>query len=66
VDVYFETVGGATLLSVLPQMNIGGRIAVIGMIAWFSGANIGSADPASGDVAHDPDPAVESAGADCL
>ncbi|WP_370513052.1 zinc-binding dehydrogenase [Oceaniovalibus sp. ACAM 378] len=45
VDVYFENVGGATLMSVLPQMNIGGRIAVIGMIAWFSGANMDQTIP---------------------
>lgn len=39
IDVYFENVGGATLLAVLPNMKIGGRIAVIGAIAWYSGQN---------------------------
>lgn len=38
VDVYFENVGGKTLEAVLPRMNIHGRIAVCGMIAWYSGA----------------------------
>ena len=39
VDVYFENVGGKTLEAVLPRMNIHGRIAVCGMIAWYSGAD---------------------------
>src|SRR5690606_5809650 len=39
IDIYFENVGGATLLAVLPNMKIGGRIAVIGAIAWYSGQN---------------------------
>lgn len=38
VDVYFENVGGKTLEAVLPRMNDHGRIAVCGMIAWYSGA----------------------------
>ncbi len=37
VDIYFENVGGRTLEAVLPQMNLQGRIALCGMIAWFSG-----------------------------
>lgn len=37
VDVYFENVGGKTLEAVLPQMKTGGRIAVCGMIGWYSG-----------------------------
>ncbi len=39
VDVYFENVGGKTLEAVLPRMNIHGRIAVCGLIAWYSGAD---------------------------
>ena len=38
VDVYFENVGGKTLEAVLPRMKDHGRIAVCGMIAWYSGA----------------------------
>ncbi|SEA75923.1 NADP-dependent oxidoreductase [Rubrimonas cliftonensis] len=43
VDVYFENVGAATLAAVLPLMNVHGRIAVCGMIGWYSGR--GAADP---------------------
>ena len=39
VDVYFENVGGKTLEAVLPRMNIHGRIAVCGTIAWYSGVD---------------------------
>lgn len=38
VDVYFENVGGDALIAVLPLMNVGGRIPVCGMIAWYDGA----------------------------
>src|SRR4029450_3693657 len=30
VDVYFDNVGGEILQAVVPRMNIGGRIAVVG------------------------------------
>lgn len=43
VDCYYENVGGATLEAVLPQMNDFGRIAVCGMIAWYSGQGIDDA-----------------------
>ena len=43
VDVYFENVGGKTLEAVLTRMNTGGRIAVCGMIAWYSGQGISEA-----------------------
>lgn len=38
VNVYFENVGGKTLEAVLPNMADFGRIALCGMIAWYSGA----------------------------
>lgn len=43
VDAYFESVGGKTLEAVLTRMNTGGRIALCGMIAWFSGQGVGEA-----------------------
>jgi hypothetical protein len=45
VDVYFESVGGKTLEAVLPNMNTFGRIAVCGMISWYSGQGIAEAQP---------------------
>lgn len=45
VDVYFESVGGKTLEAVLSNMNIHGRIAVCGMIAWYSGQGVAEAQP---------------------
>lgn len=45
VDGYFENVGGKTLAAVLPRMNVGGRIAVCGTIAWYQGANLDEALP---------------------
>jgi len=45
VDCYYENVGGATLEAVLPRMNDHGRIAVCGMIAWYSGKGIADAMP---------------------
>lgn len=38
VDLYFENVGGKTLDATLRVMNPHGRIAVCGMIGWYSGA----------------------------
>lgn len=40
VDCYFENVGGKTQAAVLPLMNTFGRIAVCGLIAWYSGQNL--------------------------
>lgn len=38
VDIYFENVAGKSLEAVLPTLNTHGRIALCGMIAWYSGA----------------------------
>ncbi len=40
IDIYFENVAGITLEAVLPHMNNFGRIAVCGMISWYSGQGI--------------------------
>lgn len=45
IDAYFENVGGKTLQAVLPQLNEGGRIAICGMIAWYSGQGLDDAMP---------------------
>ena len=45
VDCYFENVGGKTTDAVLSQMNTHGRIALCGMIAWYSGQGIADARP---------------------
>ncbi len=36
IDVYFENVGGATLAAVMPLMNIGARMPVCGLVAWYN------------------------------
>lgn len=36
IDVYFESVGGAVFDAVLPLMNIGARVPVIGVIAHYN------------------------------
>jgi len=46
VDVYFENVGGKTLEATIVNMNTNGRIAVCGMIAWYSGLGVENAAPA--------------------
>lgn len=45
VDAYFENVGGKTLQAVMPRLNEGGRIAICGMIAWYSGQGVADAMP---------------------
>jgi len=45
IDGYFENVGGKTLSAVLPNMNVNARIALCGMIAWYSGRNLDQALP---------------------
>jgi len=36
VDVYFESVGGAVLWAVVPLLNLGARIPLCGLIAWYN------------------------------
>lgn len=45
IDCYYENVGGKTLEAVLPLMNNFGRIALCGMIAWYSGQGVADAMP---------------------
>ncbi|MGB1034956.1 MAG: NADP-dependent oxidoreductase, partial [Primorskyibacter sp.] len=40
VDCYFENVGGKTQEAVVPLLNQGGRVAVCGLIAWYSGQRL--------------------------
>ncbi len=39
VDIYWENVGGKLLEAVVPLMNVGGRVPVCGMIAWYAGVD---------------------------
>ncbi|MGP8033713.1 MAG: NADP-dependent oxidoreductase [Steroidobacteraceae bacterium] len=36
IDVYFESVGGAVLYAVAPLLNVGARIPLCGLIAWYN------------------------------
>jgi NADPH-dependent curcumin reductase len=36
IDVYFESVGGAVLQAVVPLLNVGARVPVCGLIAWYN------------------------------
>jgi NADPH-dependent curcumin reductase CurA len=36
IDVYFESVGGAVLWAVTPLLNVGARIPLCGLIAWYN------------------------------
>ena len=36
IDVYFENVGGAVLHAVTPLLNVGARMPVCGLIAWYN------------------------------
>lgn len=40
IDVYFENVGGAVLEAALPLMNVGARVPLCGLIAWYDGQNV--------------------------
>ncbi len=49
VDIYWENVGGKTLEAVVPLMNVGGRIPVCGMIAWYNRGVMGGGEQPGGD-----------------
>ncbi|HET7757714.1 MAG TPA: NADP-dependent oxidoreductase [Steroidobacteraceae bacterium] len=36
IDVYFESVGGAVLAAVWPLLNVGARVPLCGLIAWYN------------------------------
>jgi NADPH-dependent curcumin reductase len=36
IDVYFESVGGTVLTAVVPLLNVGARVPVCGLIAWYN------------------------------
>jgi NADPH-dependent curcumin reductase len=36
IDVYFENVGGETLAAVVPLLNVGARMPVCGLVAWYN------------------------------
>ncbi len=42
VDIYFENVAGKVLEAVLPLMNVGARIPLCGMIAWYNAGALGA------------------------
>ncbi len=45
IDVYFENVGSKTTEAAIANMNMFGRIAICGMIAWYNGDNVADAQP---------------------
>jgi hypothetical protein len=36
IDIYFESVGGAVLYAALPLLNVGARVPLCGLIAWYN------------------------------
>lgn len=36
IDIYFENVGAAVLMAVIPLLNVNARVPVCGLIAWYS------------------------------
>ena len=36
IDIYFESVGGAVLAAVVPLLNVGARVPLCGLIAWYN------------------------------
>ena len=36
IDIYFENVGGAVLGAVVPLLNVGARVPLCGLIAWYN------------------------------
>lgn len=49
IDIYFENVAGKTLEAVLPMMNVGGRMPLCGMIAWYNAGALGAGETAGPD-----------------
>ena len=45
IDVYFENVGGEVLYAVVPLLNVGARLPLCGLIAWYNLEKL----PAGGD-----------------
>lgn len=45
VDLYFENVGSKTTEAAIANMNMFGRIAICGMIAWYNGDNVVGSQP---------------------
>jgi NADPH-dependent curcumin reductase CurA len=45
IDLYFENVGSKTTEAAIANMNMFGRIAICGMIAWYNGDNVADAQP---------------------
>lgn len=45
VDIYFENTGGKPLEATLPNLKTHARIAICGMIAWYSGAENAATAP---------------------
>lgn len=41
IDIYYENVGGKTLLATVPLMNVHGRICLCGMISWYDLGGLG-------------------------
>jgi NADPH-dependent curcumin reductase CurA len=36
IDIYFESVGGDVLYAVMPLLNVGARVPLCGLIAWYN------------------------------
>lgn len=49
IDIYFENVAGMTLEAVMPMMNVGGRIPLCGMIAWYNAGALGAGETTGPD-----------------
>lgn len=49
IDIYFENIAGMTLEAVLPMMNVGGRIPLCGMIAWYNSGALGAGETSGPD-----------------
>ena len=40
IDVYFENVGGEVLYAVMPLLNVGARVPLCGLVAWYNLAKL--------------------------